>query len=140
MDHERHLQLLGEATARGHQLQLCATTLLARALVVPEWKARLLNSTLGQGSTLAVLSELANRADCGELNAQRLAKWVHTAKTANSARNRVIHWPWFAESTGGLVEYVFAKSPTPEPRSEQQLQDDIAAMASAVTEFAELIP
>jgi hypothetical protein len=47
MDQPTHVRLLGEATGRGQQLELCTTQVLARALLVPESKARLLAHAMG---------------------------------------------------------------------------------------------
>ncbi|WP_182378678.1 hypothetical protein [Nocardioides sp. WS12] len=81
MDHDEHRRLLGEATGRSQQLELCTAQVLAQALLVSESTARLLASKLGQAAILQVLTELAARRDCGRLDPVALSSWVAVART-----------------------------------------------------------
>ncbi|MFC7500922.1 hypothetical protein [Nocardioides sp. GCM10030258] len=139
MDHDEHLRLLGEATGRSQQLELCTAQVLARALLVSESTARLLASKMGQGAILQVLTELAARRDCGRLDPVVLSSWVAVARTANKARNRVVHSPWVMDQDANGVSILVNGSMKAIPRSHEDLRQDVADLASAVTGAASLL-
>lgn len=134
------MQLLGRATGRSHQLELCTAQLLASALAITEPRARLLTQGLGQGGTLRVLATLAARDDCGALDRNRLVEWLKVAKGANEARNRVIHSPWIADGEAATVSGILANgSMRMEPRTEADLRSDVDTLAQAVAQAVALL-
>ena len=138
MDHQTHIRLLGEATGRGQQLELCTVQVLARALLVPEFKARLLGNGLGHGGVLMVLQGLVRARDCGQVKAEALGDWITTAKAAGEARNRVIHSPWISDGEGG-VDSVIDRSNQRQERTQEELQADIQTITTAVARAADLM-
>jgi hypothetical protein len=140
MDNETHVRLLGEATGRGQQLELCTTQMLARGLSISESKARLLTNAMGEHGALAVLQALAERKECGGLDASALVAWLKKAKAANQARNRVIHSPWIRRGADGEAGFVLTRgSMKLEPRTEKDLRHDISALTAAVVSALELL-
>ena len=140
MDHETHIQLLGRATGRSHQLELCTAQVLARVLAVAESRARLLTQGLGQGGTLRVLTTLAARNDCGTLDREGVLAWIKVAKAAAEARNRVIHSPWIADGQAESVTAVLVSgSMMLQPRTEADLRSDIETLADAVARGVALL-
>ena len=140
MDNETHVRLLGEATGRSQQLELCTTQLLARGLSISESSARLLTNAMGEHGALTVLQALAERKECGGLDASALVAWLKKAKDANQARNRVIHSPWIRRGGDGEAGFVLTKgSMRLEPRTENDLRHDISALTAAVVGALELL-
>lgn len=138
MNHEEHMRLLGEATGRSQQLELCTAQILARALGVEESVARLLASKMGHSALLNVLAELATKSQCGRLDAKALASWARQAQVANQARNRVIHSPWIAKDDGDIAFILANGSMAVVARNEDDLREDIAALEQAVHRALEL--
>jgi hypothetical protein len=106
--------------------------MLARALAIPESNARLLTNAMGQHGTLGVLERLAIGNDCGGLEPKDLRAWLKQAQAANEARNRVMHSPWVTDDEGGAVAFVLTKLSVLEPRTQEDLQPDIATLTAAV--------
>ena len=133
--------LLGLATAVSHQLELVAAQILARALHLGESTGRLLVTAMGPGAALGVLSTLATRNDCGPLPPDSLDEWIAVGRTANSARNRVIHTPWVVtQASGTKPDAVLAKaSMALESRTDDELRQDIEVMRRAVSSGVELL-
>ena len=132
MDSDTHLRLLGEATGRSQQLELCTTQMLARALAIPESNARLLTTAMGQHGTFGVLERLATRKECGRLEPKDLRAWLKQAQAANEARNRVMHSPWVTDDEGEGVTFVLTRLSVLEPRAQEDLERDIATLTAAV--------
>ncbi len=135
MNYAEQLQMLGEATARGHQLELVLAGVLARVLMIDDSTARLLATTMGISSTLNVLHELTRRKVCGQVDEASLKSWLGAAKYANEARNRVVHSPWVrgdGHRDVDALSVVAKRSMELEPRSRKELHDDIDALAEAV--------
>lgn len=138
MDHESRLQLLGLTTAVSHQLELVTAQILARALKVSESTARLVSSAMGVGSALGVMQTLTIRRESGSLEPRALRSWLNLAKSANEARNRVIHTPWVDPFDGPAL--VLAKgSMKLESRTEEDLRADIEAIRIAVRDGYQLL-
>lgn len=132
MDHDEHVRLLGEATGRSQQLELCTAQVLARSLLVSESTGRLLASRMGQASILHVLAELAERRDCGDLDPVALTTWVAVALRANKARNHVVHSPWIVDESTEAVSVLVNGSMKDVPRHEVDLRQDIDHLTNAV--------
>jgi hypothetical protein len=138
MEPDEHMRLLGEATGRSQQLELCTAQILARALPVTESTARLLASKMGQAAILQVLAELAGRRECGTLDPTALTNWVMVAQRANRARNHVIHSPWVTDGGKEVVSVLANGSMKVVPRGEAELRQNIDDLTSAVLASIEI--
>lgn len=138
MDHESRLQLLGLTTAMSHQLELVTAQILARTLLISESTARLVAGAMGVGSALGVMQTLTTRQEGGSLDPSALRSWLNLGKTANEARNRVIHTPW-VESFDGPTRVLAKGSMKLESRTEDDLMADIEAIKVAVRSGYQLL-
>lgn len=138
MESDEHMRLLGEATGRSQQLELCTSQILAQALLVTESTARLLASKMGQAAILQVLAELAGRRECGNLHPTALSNWVIVAQRANRARNQVNHSPWVTDGGKEVVSVLANGSMKAVPRGEAELRQDIDDLTAAVISAIEL--
>lgn len=139
MDHDTFLLLLGEATARGQQVELCTTQVLARAMGVSESEARRVTSSMTQKAALERLENLAHEGVCGSLDPAALLAWVETAKEANKVRNGVIHTAWITDEKSGEPAYVLTRESQIVPRSEGELRSDIEVLKLATVGALQLI-
>jgi hypothetical protein len=139
MEHDEHVRLLGEATGRSQQLELCSAQVLARALAVTESTARLLASKMGQAAILQVLAELARRRECGSLDPAALTDWVVVAQRANRARNHVMHSPWVTDGGTEVASVLANGSMKVVPRTDVELRQDIEDLVTAVIGAADLV-
>jgi len=88
---------------------------------------------------LQVLTQLADRGECGSLDPNALMDWVRQAQRANQARNQVIHSPWVTTEDDGLAFVLTNGSMKPLQRSEDELRRDIESLTQAVVSAIELL-
>jgi hypothetical protein len=132
------LTLLGKATSNGQAFEVHVALVLGRLLGLENEVALRVGRRLQISACLDLIAELA-LLPSSQLDVTRIQPWLKVARTANDARNRVIHSPWYGDPSTGRLQGVITKKGGVETRSAAQLQRDVDSILLATEEAQALL-
>lgn len=143
MDADEFLKMLGKATSNAQSFEVSVHLVLGGCLGLNIELAMRLGAHLAIGTALDVLAEVAATPKC-HLDGTQVHQWLPSARQANTARNRVIHSPWYGDpSTGKMLGVLNARKKGAavwaESRSATDLRKDIDLLQTVAEEAHRIV-